>query len=100
MPRIHESFNHDWLFLQEDQPSFSLPSLDDSAWRRLSLPHDWSNESVPEESNPSGSGGGFVRAGIAWYRKHFSYDPRLPKLYCILLYSFKPVFLNSINEII
>ena len=76
MPRIHESFNHDWLFLQEDQPSFSLPSLDDSAWRRLSLPHDWSNESVPEESNPSGSGGGFVRAGIAWYRKHFSYDPR------------------------
>ena len=74
MQRIHQNFNHDWLFIQDDQPSFYLPDCDETAWKRLNLPHDWSTESVPEESNPTGSGGGFVEAGCGWYRKHFLYD--------------------------
>ena len=74
MQRIHQNFNHDWLFIKDDQPSFCLPDCDETAWRQLNLPHDWSNESVPQKTNPTGSGGGFAEAGCGWYRKHFLYD--------------------------
>ncbi len=74
MQRVHQNFNHDWLFMKDDHPSFSLPDCDETVWRKLDLPHDWSNESAPKESNPTGSGGGFVEAGCGWYRKHFNYN--------------------------
>ena len=75
MQRVHQLFNHDWLFIHDDKPSFSLPETDDSGWRKLNLPHDWSNEFELSENSPTGFAGGFVVAGTGWYRKHFSYDP-------------------------
>ena len=73
--RMIRNFNHDWLFKKADDPSFSEPGLDDSTWRRLNLPHDFSIETVPDEENKTGSGGGYTGAGCGWYRKHFEYDP-------------------------
>ena len=37
-----EDFNFDWRFMLGDDPTFATMEYDDSAWRELHLPHDWS----------------------------------------------------------
>lgn len=68
-----ESFNADWLFaLNTEQSDPFAVDLDDSAWRPLTLPHDWSIEGDFSSENLSGTGGGFLPGGMGWYRKHFT----------------------------
>lgn len=48
--------------------------FDDSDWRVLDLPHDWSHEG---EFDPSlHTDAGYLPRGIAWYRRRFTLDPR------------------------
>ena len=78
-----ERFNNEWLFLLESsslqttdvaQPTAEYPqaqpAFDDSRWRRLTLPHDWSVEGVMSPQLASCTG--YLPGGIGWYRKHFS----------------------------
>lgn len=65
------SFNDDWKFILSDSAVYASPDYDDSAWRQLSLPHDWAIEGDFSESNPSGTGGGALPGGVGWYRKAF-----------------------------
>jgi beta-galactosidase len=65
-------FDSDWKFLQRDEPHGEQPSLNDASWREVSVPHDWSIAGPVAQNNPSGQGGGFFPAGVAWYRKSFS----------------------------
>ncbi len=60
-----------WKFFLGDPAGAEVPSFDDSSWRNVDLPHDWSIESAPAKDNPSGGGGGFYPGGIGWYRKAF-----------------------------
>ena len=64
-----EQFNDGWLFSLSDDARARQTKYDDSAWRRLSLPHDWSIEG--QYSRQWASCTGYLPAGIAWYRKHF-----------------------------
>jgi len=68
--RITQDFDANWLFSKGDFASAMMPAFDDSAWRKLDVPHDWSNEG-PFTAD-FGSGNGFAPGGIGWYRKHFS----------------------------
>ena len=68
-------FNTGWKFFLGDTASASRPDFDDSAWRTLDLPHDWSIEGAPEASNPAGNDGGYYPTGIGWYRKAFDFKP-------------------------
>ncbi|MBC7783925.1 MAG: DUF4982 domain-containing protein [Burkholderiales bacterium] len=70
--RRSATFNSDWRFIKADPGTATMPELDDSTWRSLDLPHDWSIEGpfAPEYA----SGTGFAPGGIAWYRKHFKLD--------------------------
>ncbi|MEE1103615.1 MAG: glycoside hydrolase family 2, partial [Alistipes sp.] len=74
--RIIEDFNFDWSFKLGDDQQFATKDFDDSSWRELHLPHDWSIEGEFSKDNPSTPGGGALPGGIGWYRKHF----RSPKL--------------------
>lgn len=65
-------FNGEWKFLQADPDHAQEPVLDDSGWRTVTVPHDWSIAGPVDEKNPSGRAGGFFPTGIAWYRKSFS----------------------------
>jgi beta-galactosidase len=65
-------FNADWKFLQGDQARGEEAALDDSAWRTVTVPHDWSIAGPVDQKNLSGPAGGFFPTGIAWYRKSFS----------------------------
>lgn len=66
------NFNHGWTFNLGDIDGAEMPGFDDSAWRTLSLPHDWAIEGDFSEDNPSGAGGGALPGGIGWYRKTFT----------------------------
>lgn len=67
-----QRFNSDWKFALGDSQEHSGAGFDDSSWRKLNLPHDWSIEGKSEKNNPSAGDGGFYPMGKAWYRKTFS----------------------------
>ncbi|MEZ0215944.1 MAG: beta-galactosidase GalB [Rariglobus sp.] len=46
------------------------PAYDDSAWRKLDLPHDWGIEGPFDQALP-GETGKLPWHGVAWYRKTF-----------------------------
>jgi len=79
------NFNNDWKFIRSDIENAQLPEFDDSSWRVLDLPHDYSIENLPvkegvkqigpfSEESAGGSSTGHVVGGTAWYRKHFTLD--------------------------
>lgn len=70
-PRERHPFNTDWKFFLGDSEDAMLPAFDDSQWRTLDLPHDWSVEGDFSRDNPAGTGGGALPGGIGWYRKTF-----------------------------
>jgi beta-galactosidase len=87
------SFDQDWRFLRDDAPGAENPAFDDSQWRALDLPHDWSIEDLPPKAgavpelagtkssrigpfDPAASQNhhftAYTVGGIGWYRKHFT----------------------------
>jgi beta-galactosidase len=68
-------FDADWRFSLTDEGGAALPAFDDSGWRVVHLPHDWSAEGP--FSADWGSGNGYAPGGIGWYRKHFTLDADL-----------------------
>jgi len=73
--RSRIDFTEDWKFSLGDNEQTSRPDFDDSAWRNLNLPHDWSIEGEFSQENPTKVNGGALPAGIGWYRKSFKHDP-------------------------
>lgn len=71
-PRQQLAADADWRFLLGDPADAATQSFNDSGWRTVNLPHDWSIEEAPKEKNLTGSGGGFFPGGIGWYRKTFT----------------------------
>jgi len=65
------NFNTDWYFHLGELPGFYVPDFDDSDWRVLNVPHDWSIEGQFSKDNPTGVSGGYLPAGIGCYRKYF-----------------------------
>ena len=63
------SFNFDWRFHLGDVIAAENPEFNDSDWRSLNVPHDWSIEG--EFSSQNASGTGYLPGGIGWYRKDF-----------------------------
>jgi len=59
-----------WAFTLADEPEAWAKGFDDSAWRRLTVPHDWSVEQPFAEHHSSGTG--YLPGGIGWYRAHVS----------------------------
>ncbi|HWI55889.1 MAG TPA: beta galactosidase jelly roll domain-containing protein, partial [Bacillota bacterium] len=51
--------------------AYTQPAYDDSAWRKLALPHDWGIEGPFKQEYP-GETGKLPWWGIGWYRKHFA----------------------------
>ena len=80
-----QNFDSDWKFNRGDVSGAENASFDDSKWRSLDLPHDWSIEDLPaaegkkqigpfSEDSPSKGATGHVVGGIGWYRKTFTLD--------------------------
>lgn len=65
-----ERMNENWKFKIGDDGNESSTGLDDSRWRSVELPHDWS---IREQLSPTlASATGYLPGGIGWYRKHIT----------------------------
>jgi beta-galactosidase len=71
-PRQRLSMDIGWKFSLTDTIGAVKPSFNDSKWRTLNLPHDWSIEGEFSDRHPTGGGGGYLPTGVGWYRKHFN----------------------------
>ena len=80
-----QNFDANWKFYQGDIRGADSVNFDDSKWRVLDLPHDWSIEDLPansgkkqigpfSEDSPGKGSTGNVMGGIGWYRKTFTLD--------------------------
>ena len=97
-------FNDNWKFIRSDVKGAEQPGFDDSQWRVVHLPHDYSIEDLPpaegvkqvgpfSELSPGGISTGHVMGGTAWYRKHFKLDKSdAGKLVKVL---FDGIYMNS-----
>lgn len=88
-------FNDGWLFSLKDDSASHKPSFDDSRWRKLHLPHDWSVEAQLSPSLASCTG--YLPGGIGWYRKHFTVTDDSPRHYIYFegAYNRSEVYLNG-----
>lgn len=91
--RERVSFNEGWRFTLAGSDDALQAGYDDSSWRAVDLPHDWSIEGDFSESHPASPGGGALPGGIGWYRKSFTVDPE--KKGKILSIEFDGVYRNS-----
>lgn len=91
--RIRKDFTFDWKFNLGDVPAASQSDFDDSSWRTLNLPHDWSIESDFSVDFPATPGGGALPGGIGWYRKAFELDKSMEDK--VVYIDFDGVYRNS-----
>lgn len=70
-------FDFNWRFHRGGAQGAEVPGFDDSKWRVVDLPHDWSIEDLPGKYTPFDPDAigqvstGFTTGGTAWYRKNF-----------------------------
>ncbi|MGA2540460.1 MAG: sugar-binding domain-containing protein [Verrucomicrobiota bacterium] len=68
-PRQRLTADFGWRFNKGDAPGAEQAAFDDTAWRKLDLPHDWSIEGPYTATDPTGGSGGSLPTGIGWYRR-------------------------------
>lgn len=72
--------SQDWLFHAGDAPGAQAAAFDETAWREVSVPHDWSIMDKAPGQGPfdpaaaSGQDYGYLPGGVGWYRRHFVLD--------------------------
>lgn len=80
-----QPFDADWRFMRGEIAGAEAAGFDDSTWREIHLPHDWSVEDLPDQAPASVVGPfdkhaigktatGFTVGGEGWYRKRFRVD--------------------------
>ena len=67
--RVHD-FDANWKFYLGDAEGAEQVNFDDSAWKTVSVPHDYSIEQEYTQSGEAESG--YLPGGTGWYRKHFT----------------------------
>jgi len=91
--RYRTLFNNEWKFNLGDVSEANTTTFDDSNWRDVDLPHDWSIEGAYDKDAPTGGSGGYLPTGIGWYRKHFFITPE--ELSKTIRVEFDGVYMNS-----
>jgi beta-galactosidase len=69
--RTRTCIDSDWCFCRGEAPGAEKVKFDDSAWRRLELPHDWSIEEPFDRNAACRHDGAFLPGGVGWYRRTF-----------------------------
>jgi beta-galactosidase len=105
-------FNDNWKFIREDVENAQSADFDDSTWRILDLPHDFSIEDIPgkegvkqvgpfSEESAGGPSTGHVVGGTAWYRKHFTLakadEEKIIKILFDGIYMNADVWINGVH---
>lgn len=70
-----ELLDYNWRFELGDDSACVNPTFNDQTWRQVDLPHDWSIEGSFSKDHPMGNDGGYLPAGVAWYRLVYHDNP-------------------------
>ncbi|MBR8534019.1 DUF4982 domain-containing protein [Carboxylicivirga sediminis] len=90
-------FNFDWKFSLEVDSEAHNTNYNDSQWRTVNLPHDWSVE-FPFDTIKGEGCTGYLPGGTGWYRKHFNIDFTDNELVSILfdgVYNHSDIWING-----
>jgi len=74
--RKRDSFDFDWRFALGDRAGAETADHDESGFRDVSLPHDFSIEGPFTRDAPGGGSHGWAPGGIGWYRKEVELGAR------------------------
>ncbi|MCD9574981.1 glycoside hydrolase family 2 TIM barrel-domain containing protein [Flavobacterium soyae] len=98
-PERKQLFDYNWKFFLGDDSEAKTNNFNDTGWRKLDLPHDWSIEGKIHPKNTTGGGGGYFPAGIGWYRKTFQvpdeWKAKKTAVYFEGVYMNSEVFING-----
>lgn len=97
MAKMRKTINTGWKFYRGECPSAWFKGYDDSQWKDVTLPHDWS---VAEPfSREHSSGGGYLAGGVGWYRTRITLPKELKgkKIWVVFdgIYNNSKVWVNS-----
>jgi beta-galactosidase len=80
--RSQTLFDSSWKFYRGDIANGETQNIADKNWRTVQLPHDWSIEDLPNQSDSvigpfsiksvGTTATGYTVGGTGWYRKHFA----------------------------
>ncbi len=95
--RQEQLLDSGWRFSKSDPGAAMNPAFDDSGWRQVRVPHDWSQDE-PFRAD-YGSGNGYAAGGVAWYRRSFAAGPeqkgRIARVSFDGVYDHAQVWLNG-----
>jgi beta-galactosidase len=92
-------FDFNWRFHKGGLLGAEALTFDDSQWKVVNLPHDWSIEDLSGTNSPfnadaiSQVNGGFTTGGTGWYRKTFYIPEKLRDKKFIIM--FDGVYMNA-----
>ncbi len=93
------NINQRWKFHYGECEEAFYKGWDDSNFREVTLPHDWSVELPFERENSSGTG--YLSGGIGWYRLHINLPREYEGKHILLqfdgIYKNSQVWINSYN---
>jgi beta-galactosidase len=93
------SLSQDWRFHKGDVADGSRPDLDESGWRMVVVPHDFSIEDGADGRPPfdpktaGAADSGYIRGGIGWYRRHLRLDRTAASQ--VVLLDFEAVYMDA-----
>ena len=91
-------FDDEWKFHLGELTDAADVTFDDSGWKSLDLPHDWSIE-LPFSNESGEIATGHTVGGIGWYRKIFTLQPaqenKIIQLYFEGVYMEMEIWLNG-----
>jgi beta-galactosidase len=98
-------FDDNWKFQLGGSLGVQNPEYNDTFWRNIQLPHDWSIEDIENTRSPfdrfaiGQASTGFTRGGVGWYRKTFTIDQSLKSMVFSLrfegVYNVAEVYVNG-----
>lgn len=92
-----QKINDNWKFILQDASEAQTTTYNDSKWRSVNLPHDWSVEGRLSPTLASCTG--YLPGGIGWYRKTLNIPQakRGEKVYLYFegVYNRSEVFING-----
>lgn len=91
--RVEQCLDTNWRFNLGDDGAAKSAAFDDSAWRTLDVPHDWSIEGDYNKANPTAQVCGYLPSGIGWYRREID----MPAAWQgrVIAVEFEGVYMNS-----
>ncbi|MGJ8681834.1 glycoside hydrolase family 2 TIM barrel-domain containing protein [Paraglaciecola sp.] len=89
-------FNFGWKFTLGKNKDAYKENYDDSNWRHIRLPHDWSIEADYAEHNRAGATA-YLPGGLGWYRKSFINPNPIGKTQILFdgIYNHSKVWING-----